>query len=276
MLKPFELKKVTSIIKQYSTSGHSPYLVLTEDLDQYVLKAPLNSNGKPSIIKEFLCSQLLSIWGIRAPKAVTLCLSKDLLSSEPVQKNKALQIPKTFFGSQYAQNSIDLQNFIGLKTKAGQSKIINIEALIDIALFDIWIENDDRRPSNNNIILCPTQKQLQIVPIDNAFTFATLNFNSLSSENLTFSYNDSILYSPLGFYVRGLIKKNLELLSIAEEKFYLCIQRAEDNFIRICDCLPADYKLTDNESACLKAFLFSSVRKKKVLELFKSIVFTAK
>ena len=96
MLKPFELKTVTLITKQYSTEGHSPFLVLTDDFEQYVLKPPLNSNDKSAIVREFICNQLLNIWKIKTPPAACLCLSDSLLTSDFVQKNRPLQFEAVY------------------------------------------------------------------------------------------------------------------------------------------------------------------------------------
>lgn len=276
MLKPFELKKVIAITKQYTTSGHSPFLVLTDDFEQYVLKPPLNSSDRLAIVREFICNQLLNIWNIKTPSAATLCLSNDLLISDFVQNKRSLQEYDTFFGSFYESNSIDLQKFFGASSKVGQRRIANIADLLDIALFDIWVENDDRKPSNNNIILKPVNKSFQILPIDNALTFASMSFESLNPEYVSFSDNDSILFSPLGLSAIGLAKKNRDWWLIAQEKFYLCTQDAERNFQQICDHLPIDYGLSSQESDCLKSFLFNPERNKKVFEQFSYIVSTVK
>lgn len=198
MLKPIELKSVTAFLKQYQTEGHRPFLVLTDDLKEYILKAPLNSQDKAAITREFICNQLLTLWQIETPPAAILTLANGLISSEEVKMNKSLRLFKTFFGSLYQPNSIDLQGLINASTLSNKKKIINIEDLLDIALFDIWVENDDRRPTNNNIILKPVGSALQILPIDNAFTFSSMLFESLQPEYVSFSDNDSILFSPLG------------------------------------------------------------------------------
>lgn len=117
MLQPFEFKRVTLIVKQYSTDGHSPFLVLTDDFEQYVLKAPLHSNDKTAIAREFICNQLLNTWKIETPTAASLCLAADLFTSDFVKENKSLRINNTFYGSRFEPNAIDLQNFFGATTK---------------------------------------------------------------------------------------------------------------------------------------------------------------
>lgn len=198
MLKPFELKAVILITKQYTTEGHRPFLALTDDFEQYVLKPPINSNNKSAITREFLCNQLLEIWKIKSPSAASLRLTEALLETEFVKNNISLQQNSTFFGSSFQVNSIDLHNFFMANTHKSLSKIYNFLDLLDIALFDIWVENDDRKPSNNNIILKPVNNFFELLPIDNALTFSSMSFETLNPKYISFSDNDSILFSPLG------------------------------------------------------------------------------
>ena len=127
----------------------------------------------------------------------------------------------------------------------------------------------------NNIILKPVDTLFQILPIDHALTFASMSFNSLNPEYVSFSDNDSILYSPLGLSAIGIAKKNRDWVRSAQEKFYLCTQEAKRSFQHICNHLPTDYGLSSQEAGCLESFLFNPERNKKVLEQFNYIVSTA-
>lgn len=75
----FENKTVTSIIKQYPT-GHSPYLVLTNDFERYILKTIKNKFDKSSIVKEFLCNSLLKVWKLKVPLAVSFYMGIHRIS----------------------------------------------------------------------------------------------------------------------------------------------------------------------------------------------------
>jgi hypothetical protein len=275
MINPFAHKEVTAIIKQYETTGHSPYLVLTRDFEQFVLKGPLNINDS-SIIKEFLCCQFLNLWGIVNPGSAILKLSESLASSEYVNGKKGLKLLVPYFGSSFISHSVDLQTFLSASDKVGQRRISNIEAILDIALFDIWVENDDRKPSNNNLILTPLGKSFQIMPIDNAFTFATMDFSSLNPEYVSFSDNDSIIHSPIGLAAVEKVRNQPNWEVSITENFYIRVEKSKEFFQQVVNNLPEEYALKEDEVTCLANFLFSEERNKMVLNQFKYIVATAK
>ncbi|MDP4701232.1 MAG: hypothetical protein NWS66_14910, partial [Saprospiraceae bacterium] len=68
-----------------------------------------------------------------------------------------------------------------------------------------------------------------------------MNFDSLNPKYVSFGDNDSILYSSLGLSAISLAKKNKNWVSIAENKFYLCVKSTENSFQQICDTLPEEY-----------------------------------
>lgn len=276
MIAPLPNKIVTSIIKQYNTDGHSPYLVLTSDFEKYVLKTLNTIQDKSSLTKEFLCDSFLRHWGLHLPNIATLKLCDELIHSPSLNLNIRFSYSNFYFGSELQPDAIDLHLLISANGKVPFRKILNPSDLLKIALFDIWIENDDRKPSNNNLLLCPHNKGLFITPIDHAFTFASMNLNQLNPEFVSFSDNDSIIYSPLGHSIIRNLKINSKWLSQSKENFYICISKIEDNFQHICDYLPPEFHLANNEKDSLHAFLFNEKRNKEVFEQFKYILSTYK
>ena len=116
-------------------------------------------------------------------------------------------------------DAIELNNFIEAKNKASQKRVLNSDDIFKIALFDLWVENEDRRPTNNNILLCPDKRGLILNAIDHAFTFSKLNFNELTYNTLNFSDNDSILYSTLAKSIIVSTKFNSGFYLKSEEMF---------------------------------------------------------
>ncbi len=272
----FENKTVASIIKQYPTSGHNPYLVLTTDFERYILKTIKNSYDKSSIVKEFLCNSLLKVWSLKVPPAVSLTINENLSETDFVRNNRFLNNTNSHFGSLFFEHSVDLHNLISGSGKVNLKRIKNLNDIITISLFDIWVENDDRKPSNNNILLSPSGKYFDLIPIDHAFTFSSLPLDEINSSLLSFSYNDSILYSSLGKNIIIKSKISPEWLAFYENLFYFCIRNVEANFQEICSNMPFDYSLSENEIDNVKKFLFNTKRNKEVLNLFYSIVFDIK
>lgn len=263
---------VISIIRKYKTDGHSPYLVLTNGFHRYVLKTPNNVYDKHSILKEFLCTQLLNVWQIPTPRIASLAISPVLTDTDFIIQDKRFNLSPVFFGSEFIEHSVDLQNFITAPGKVALRKIYNANDLILIALFDIWTENDDRKPSNNNLLFHPEGKGMKLIPIDHAATFSSLEISSLQREYVSFSDNDSILYCPLGKGVIRHASQAGDLLTRTREMFYLCTDNVATYFELICRNMPPEFGLSKEETTILRAFLLNPVRNKKVFEQFTYIV----
>jgi hypothetical protein len=272
MIENLHHEVVISIIHKYKTDGHSPYLVLTNGFHRYVLKTPNNVYDRHSILKEFLCTQLLHVWQISTPRIASLAISPVLTDTDFIAQDKRFNLSSVFFGSEFIEDSVDLQNFITASGKVALRKIHNANDLILISLFDIWTENDDRKPSNNNLLLYPEGKSMKLIPIDHAATFSSLEFSSLQCDELSFSDNDSILYCPLGKEVIRRANQAGDLLTWTREMFYLCTDNVATHFELICRNMPLEFSLSKEEIANLRAFLLNPDRNKKVFEQFTYIV----
>ncbi|MDD3908846.1 MAG: hypothetical protein PHN86_02680 [Proteiniphilum sp.] len=265
-------RKVISITGRYNTF-QSPLKVIDESFEPYVLKFPCNLNDN-SIIKEFICHFLLKSWKIPTPEIAILSVPTDLLESfKPLEKRERNIINNTIcFGSKMLLNSIDMNNFLTARDLVSQRRIRNSLDLLKIALFDIWVENEDRKPTNNNLLLNPVGKSFEIYAIDHAFTFSTLDFKDIKHEDVSFSYNESILLSSLA---KSIIKKQKwddVTCSKYEEMFYLCIKDAETLFLNISDNLIANQLINSEDKTLLHNFLFNSKRNRAVIGEFFYII----
>jgi hypothetical protein len=267
-----------SIIRQYDTEGHSPLQVLADDFTAYVLKFPNNSNDNSALIKEFICHYLLKTWSIPTPDIVGLTVLPEVLKECQfiTSREKRLVGSCTCFGSKLLLNSIELMDFITAENKTSQKKILNSTDILKIGLFDIWTENEDRKPSNNNILLEHSKKGFILNPIDHAFTFSSVEFSELNYNNVNFSVNDSILYAPLAKSIIEKTKFDNAACSHIKEMFYLCIENAKNNYCKIADNVPVNLNFADNDEAFLSKFLFNKERNIAVLEEFFYIISTLK
>lgn len=270
MIEKLSYKQTLSIISQYQTEGHSPLKVIADDFKTYVLKFPKNMYDKNSIVKEFLCHYLLKCWSIPTPPIAGLLVPHDLLVNclYISKREKALIGDNVCFGSQLLPYAIELNNFIEAKNKTTQKRVLNSDDIFKIALFDLWVENEDRRPTNNNILLNPNKKGLIINAIDHAFTFSTLNFNELQNSTLNFSDNDSILFSTLAKSIINSTKINRAFFTSMEEMFYLCIEKVNVSFLQISNNIPDNLEFTEEDKTFLAEFLFNKQRNATVFQEF--------
>lgn len=264
-------RDIISITGKYETF-HSPLKVLDETLEPYVFKYPLNLKDN-SIAKEFICHFLLKAWKIPTPEISILSAPPELLENSNFlnKREKHIINNSVCFGSKMLLHSMDMNIFINAKNAAAMRKIKNPKDLFKIALFDIWVENEDRKPTNNNILLNPVGDSFEINAIDHAFTFSTQDFKELKYSSVNFSVNESILSSPLAESIKKQIW-NKDFYSKFEEMFYLCIKDAEALFSNISDNLIHNQLINSEDKTLLNSFLFNSKRNPAVLEEFYYII----
>jgi len=274
MIEKLQYKQTKIIVSQYDTEGHSPLKVIANDLNPYVLKFPKNANDNVAIVKEFLCHYLLKCWSIPTPDIAGLSIPDDVLSESLIitHREKRLIGNSVWFGSQLITDPVELMDFISVHNSASQKRILNSEDILKIGLFDIWIENEDRRPTNNNILLSPTNKGFILNPIDHAFTFSTLNFSELTYSTVNFSDNDSILFTPLAKSVINKTQLNREFYSKSEEMFYLCIEFVQSAYPQIIKNIPENLGFTNEDNTILADFLFNKERNISVFKEFCYII----
>jgi hypothetical protein len=274
MIEDLKYKQTKIILSQYDTEGHSPLKVIADDLNPYVLKFPKNANDHVAIVKEFLCHYLLKCWSIPTPAICGLSIPGEVLSESPIITNREKRLIGNgiWFGSQLIPDAVELMDFIAAHNVASQKRILNSADILKIALFDIWIENEDRRPTNNNILLSPAKKCFILNPIDHAFTFSTLNFSELTYSTVNFSDNDSILYTPLAKSVIDKTQINREFYSKSEEIFYLCIDLTLAEFPKIINNIPKNLGFTEEYKTILAEFLFNKERNVSVFKEFCYII----
>lgn len=266
-----ETKKVISIVKQIPTSGHSPHRVIADDYDEYILKIPNNAADVISIQKEVICSALLKVWELETPTACFLTLVQGLRE----EINKTVH-GNFFFGSNFINNAIDTNHLFRLEKKVNRKLVSNLNDLLKIALFDIWVANDDRKPTNNNLLFCPSGSNYQINAIDHAYNFATIKFSQLNNNDSYFSINDSILYTPIGKQAIKEAKVTTELINHFREIFYICLGNSEKRLDEILALFPQELQLTERDAISLRNFIFNEARNKLVFELFCSILLDLK
>lgn len=62
VLQKIPVIEIEQVERQIKTYGHSPYIVIADSC-QYVMKLAQNNRDSHSILKEFICGQMLKLWG---------------------------------------------------------------------------------------------------------------------------------------------------------------------------------------------------------------------
>ena len=191
-----EVTQAKTIIQEIPTTGHSPLKTLCVDGNTYISKSRKGLVAFDyEIVSEFICAQFLSFWGIATPTTKGITFTQDIIQKSDLSDRHRWD--RNYrdcicFGSKLVENPIEVSQILLLDRFRGLSRFEDPLQFFRIALFDLWVLNDDRKPSNPNLLLEPHTNGLRFCAIDHAYTFGTSAYEDLL-PNMFMSYNDSIL-----------------------------------------------------------------------------------
>lgn len=251
-----------SIKKVFETSGSTPVLVTGTDLEDYVCKYP---RGIPThhLLAEYLGYRFAEIWNLNIPEAVFI----NVLPEHYVQKSRLQPryFHNTCFGSYYLKDAMLLEDSLQflVNNDYSKKKIQQSDSLLYIALFDIWIANEDRNHNNYNLLLNPTtSKQFDIVAIDHDACFQSRTFEIDFWSKYPLTENESIISSNI---FKKYTNKNItskEKVDEVIENFYLYASISQSKIKEILEDIPSDWGI---ELTKIKHFLTSTIFTKEWL-----------
>lgn len=268
------MKRVNAVTysKDFKTEGHKPVLILADDRKKYVIKPQRADRFDYSIYNEILAHHFLKLWGFHSPEIALIKVDKEILKNSINAKTyKAGSFKLDFFGSEFVENCFEINEMYGFSKKVDFKKLERPETLIRLGLFDIWLENDDRKPTNYNILFSQNNQKIAVVPIDNAFLFSTLDYSQITPANgVCNSVNDNVLYSQIACQIIKKVKPSKKWIELQRELFYLCIKKCQGKFDEIIETIQPYIPLNTNERLNLKKFLFHKERNEQVFNDFLS------
>lgn len=270
MFTNLQTKNVINIKEEKSGTSQNPLLVISEDFKIYYLKTPKSDNPEIYIIKEFICHFLLNCWSLKTPKIAALLVDPKSIAIQLSPHHRSNYFSRTCFGSESLDKSFDFNTLLSLSSKYDYNKYKSPDDLLKLGLFDIWIENDDRKPTNPNLLIKDTGIGFDFYAIDHALTFSSLEFTDLNPDlALGVSFKDSILYTDLAQNVYNHSTKSISnWFEQINTYFYLSISNSKSYFQKIIDSIPKDLGFSSQCSDSLFKFLFSDTRNKFVFEEF--------
>lgn len=273
IISPLDVLEAVSIDKEYDTRGHAPLKVLCRDGHLYVVKSAGPHVPPCVLISEFLGHFLLRLWGLPTPSAAIINLPADYLMlykrSVPGKisnRHQPYHYNRPCFGSRIIPNAIEVGPLHQTRRNDEWRKTVNFYDLMLLTLFDIWIENDDRKPSNPNLLLRPIAKsKYRWVAIDHAFCFSTLDFDQLDPSFISVSYNDSLLNAPMMAGLKRLVHRVPGWSTAISAAFYLRIQACQQAFQIISNLVPTELAFSQPLQTNVSDFLFDKARNRDVL-----------
>ena len=275
-LEALPTPRVLSIDSEYNTNGHAPLKVLCEDDKFYVAKNAGSHVPPCFIISEFLGHFLLRLWGLHTPHAAVIYLSPDYVDEyKALQPSKLSrrQIPRHYarpcFGSRFIPNTVEVGPIHQTQRTDSWRRIDNFFDLLLLTLFDIWTENDDRKPGNPNLLLMPvSERRFRWTAIDHAFCFGSINYDQLMPDYVSMSFNDSLLVAPMLAGLKRLVCKTPGWDAVVTQAFYLRVQACQAAFSHLCSLVPAELGFTPSLQTNVADFLFDKDRNQQVLQMY--------
>lgn len=264
---------VAIIDKVIYTKGSSPMKVLCDDYETYIIKTAICNKEKTyfELINEVLCASLLNTWSIKSPQfkfaKIDASVWSNFKSSKTIpQLYERENLSNTYFASKHIQNFTEFQFYFDQNFKKNQIELYERPIdLIKIGLFDLWVCNKDRTPSNPNLLIQETKDGLlNFIPIDHTAAFAySSDYRNLNEYTLFLEDSFSILSSDFCKLLLSQWNKD-ELKKSLEEEFNQCIYLSINQIHDILDLIPKEWGLTKNAKTNIIRILSDKDRNAKI------------
>lgn len=238
------------------TTGEIPLLVTCSDFTDWVCKHGRMHSS--SLFNEVIGSKFAKIWKLKTPPISLIEVSKDHLPNNYLNKVQPAFFNKPCFGSFYIENSqvVDKTLLPSIRKANFRRKIANKKDILKIALFDIWLSNEDRHHANSNLLLDQTIiDEYYFNVFDHGAIF---NSNSLIRGLYLIDNNESIIYSELVRILFSKVNNLTEIVDNIVQEFYLYTTVCEQELSNILMDIPDEWELNlENLELHLRKNLFA-------------------
>ncbi|MCD9617650.1 HipA family kinase [Chryseobacterium gleum] len=235
-----QIKTIESVNKIFDTPGSSPLLVFCDDFNFWVCKY---DRFPIYLFNELIASEFAKIWRIKVPETSLITVKKEHIPEHMIPRLQPRWFRKECFGSLYIEGAkeIDYTTFSLFKDKKFRDRVRDKSDFLKIALFDIWLSNEDRSHNNFNLLLHTSQDRFSFIyAIDHVAIFNSANLNR---EPCIITEDDTILNTELA---RLLFTNNTRTKQYIDElvrNFYICISECEQLLPEILLKIPASWDL---------------------------------
>ncbi|MBI4645076.1 MAG: hypothetical protein HY738_00410 [Bacteroidia bacterium] len=250
------LTSITSIDPEnvYTTKGSRPVLVLCNDFNFYVCKYNTSKGTANKLFNEYIAASFLKLWNIKVPDFVFVKVKKEHII--PQLNLQPYYFDCTCFGSLHSKKYKEVDKFLNEMDYQQKKKYINKTDFLKIALFDIWISNEDRNYNNYNLMI-DVENNNQFVPIDHETVFNTGNLHHGLVE---ITIDDTLINTPLLtrlFNIKELT--NQDFFNELENMYYLCIENCNNQLNKILKYVPVDWLIDKSiTNKLLQQYLFNT------------------
>ena len=198
------LNSITKIVPEhcYQTNGSKPIRVFCSDLNYYVCKYNKGLGFPWGLFNEYIAASFLKIYQLPVPDFAFVKIKEEHVIDIEYPYHYFNQL---CFGSKYMGNFTEVDKLFLETPIIRKDNETGRNSYLKIALFDIWMCNEDRHFENFNLLY--NLKENTFVPIDHVFCF---NSNNLDKEPYLISENESILSNP---FLNRFFDRNLQTIS---------------------------------------------------------------
>ena len=229
-----QIRSIQPIIEKYDTRGSSPILVMGDDLNQWVCKY----NDLNKLFNELLASEFAKLWHINIPECALVEIDYDR-HIVPFGDKKGLErrfFERECFGSRFLNNALDVNQSVFVDKNIVR-RIKNKEDFLKIALFDIWLANEDRNVGNYNLLLQSVKGgYILLYIIDNTDIFNSSMAYTQGIVEIT--EDDSVLKSDLATLLFKKDASITEKINSLLEDFPIFVKECKDRLPHILAQLP--------------------------------------
>lgn len=223
------------------TTGDNPLLVTCDDLTDWVCKHGRMSSS--TLFNEVLGSRFAELWNLRTPPISLIEVSREHLPDGQLNIVQPAFFNKPCFGSFFLKDSQVVDNTLlpSFRASSFRRKIANKSDFLKIALFDIWIGNEDRYRGNSNLLLDQSNsKEYYFNVFDHGAIF---NSNTLNYGLQLITDDESLICTELAKILFGKINKLSQIVDEIVEDFYLCVEMCENDLDNILADIPLEWQL---------------------------------
>lgn len=226
------LSSIKAIEQQYQT-GENPVLVLCSDKNAYICKYMRSSGSAYKLACELIGSVMALAWKINTPIPAFVKIKQQHWTRQLAQRYNSVLA----FGTRRQENIVDITPTTFSAVPVSKRLI---KELLEIALFDCWIANEDRNINNANLMY--DIERMLFVSIDYGCILNTATFECPLSQ---LTSTDTILYSDLFHHlIKG--TEGHEVLTLAEsleQNYHYDIKQCQAQFVVIVSNLPSEWNV---------------------------------
>lgn len=221
----------------YQTGGSRPVRVLCNDFDFYICKYSQGHGPAFSLFNEFIAGCFLEIWRLPVPEFGIVQVNPEHVRNIGMPFHY-FEMP--CFGSKFNHQLGEVEQFFHRYPFSRKNIESFQRSFLKIALFDIWLANEDR--NNNNMNLLINTVASVFVPIDHGMIF---NGQNIDKQPYQLNEGDSILTSLLGerLISRPLQQSLSELRSSIETEFDRDIAACHESLEQLLSNLPTEWHI---------------------------------